>query len=63
MDKRWRRRDILKQMAAASTVMLLPRKRAAANTALQVAGRDSVIQISSVSAATCRLSVLPAERG
>jgi alpha-glucosidase (family GH31 glycosyl hydrolase) len=49
--------------AAASTVMLLPSKRAAANTTAQIAGRDSEIQISSVSAATCRLSVVPIERG
>jgi alpha-glucosidase (family GH31 glycosyl hydrolase) len=63
MDKRWRRRDILKQMAAASTVMLLPSEHVAANATLQIAGRDSEIQIASISPVTCRFSVLPIEAG
>ena len=63
MDKRWKRREILKQFAVASTAMLLPGERAAAETTLQIAGRESEIQIAAVSACTFRLSILPIERG
>ena len=59
MDKRWKRRDILKQMAAASTVMLLPGKKTAAAPILQIAGHDCEIQIASVSPCTLRLSIVP----
>jgi alpha-glucosidase (family GH31 glycosyl hydrolase) len=63
MDKQWKRREILKQMATASAAMLLPIEQVPASTALQVAGRDCEIQIASVSEHTLRLSVLPMERG
>ena len=63
MDKQWKRREILKQMAVASTAMLLPNERVSANTAPQVAGRDCEIQIASGSEHTLRVSVLPMDRG
>jgi alpha-glucosidase (family GH31 glycosyl hydrolase) len=63
MDRQWKRREILKQIAVASTAMLLPNERVSANTALQVAGRDCEIQIASVSEHTLRVSVLPMDRG
>ena len=68
MDKRWKRREILKQMAAASTAMLLPGavKEAASqgsDGALRIAGRECEIQVAQVSAVTVRLSILPIESG
>src|SRR5690242_7554744 len=68
MYKQLKRREILKQMAAASTAMLLPgRVGAAGMNALsmgaQIAGRDCEIQIAPVSEATLRLSILPIENG
>ncbi len=63
MDKRWKRREILKQLAAASTAMLLPAKEIAAKPTLRIAERDSEIQIASVSPCTLRLSILPIEHG
>jgi len=63
VDKRWKRREILKQFAAASTAMLLRGEPAAAKATLQIAGRESEIQIASVSAWTLRLSILPIEQG
>jgi alpha-glucosidase (family GH31 glycosyl hydrolase) len=68
MDKRLNRREILKQMAAASTAMLLPGKmsaagRGAAAVAGRIAERDCEIQIAPVSPATLRLSISPIENG
>jgi alpha-glucosidase (family GH31 glycosyl hydrolase) len=68
MDKRLKRREILKQMAAASTAMLLPDKvgavgLGATRVAARIAERDCEIQIAPVSAATLRLSILPIENG
>jgi hypothetical protein len=63
VDKQWKRREVLKHIAAASTAILLPREPAAANTTLQIAGRDCEIQIASLSAHTLRLSVLPIQLG
>ena len=71
MNKQWKRREILKQMAAASGAMLLPAgARGAAEIAAggvagsaTIAGRECEIQIASVSASTVRLSILPIEGG
>jgi alpha-glucosidase (family GH31 glycosyl hydrolase) len=63
MDKQWKRRDILKHMAAASTAMLLPGKETPATPALRIAGEDCEIQIASVSAFTLRLSMVPIKGG
>jgi alpha-glucosidase (family GH31 glycosyl hydrolase) len=68
MDTRLKRREILKQMAAASTAMLLPgnigaASRSGAAGAAQIAGRDCEIQIAPVSETTLRLSILPIENG
>src|SRR3954453_20275168 len=68
MDKRLKRREILKQMAAASTAILLPgnigaASRSGAAGAAQIAGRDCEIQIAPVSETTLRLSILPIENG
>ncbi len=63
MDRQWKRREVLKQLVAASTAMLLPGKETAAKPALQMADRETEIQICSVSPCTLRLSVLPIERG
>ena len=68
MDKQLKRREILKQMAAASTAMLLPRKIGAAamsapSVGTQIAGRDCEIQIAPVSDTTVRLTILPIENG
>jgi alpha-glucosidase (family GH31 glycosyl hydrolase) len=71
MDKQWKRREILKQMAVASTAALLPAgARGAAEIAAggagaptSIAGRECEIQIASVSSSTMRLSILPIEGG
>src|SRR5437667_6527530 len=68
MDKQLKRREILKQMAAASTTMLLPRKIGAADMSApsvgtQIARRDCEIQIAPVSDTTVRLTILPIENG
>jgi alpha-glucosidase (family GH31 glycosyl hydrolase) len=63
MHKQWKRRDILKQIAVASTAMLLPGKNASRNPAPQVVHKESEIQIAPVSAHTFRLSILPIENG
>jgi alpha-glucosidase (family GH31 glycosyl hydrolase) len=68
MDKRLKRREILKQMAAASTAILLPgnigaASRSGAAGAAQIAGKDCEIQIAPVSEATLRLSILPIKNG
>src|SRR5258707_6227461 len=68
MDKRLNRREILKQMAAASTAMLLPGKVGAAGmgaaaAVARIAERDCEIQIAPVSGVTLRLSILPMENG
>jgi|SRR5277367_2784646 len=63
MDKQWKRREILKQLAVASTAMLLPVEKSFAKPALQAANKESEIQIAPVSAYTFRLSVLPIENG
>jgi len=66
MDKLWKRRDILKQLAVASTAMLLPEGKVQGAPLLpdaNAAGTDTEIQIAPVSAHTFRLSILPVENG
>jgi alpha-glucosidase (family GH31 glycosyl hydrolase) len=68
MEKRCTRREILKQMAALSTTMLLPTETNAAadtgtGTGIRIAGRECEIQIAAVSAVTLRLSILAIEGG
>ena len=68
MDKQLKRREVLKQLVAASTAMLLPPKVgaaavSAAPASAQIAGRDCEIQIATVSDTTVRLTILPIESG
>jgi alpha-glucosidase (family GH31 glycosyl hydrolase) len=63
MDKLCNRRQVLKQMAAASTALLLPRRSAEAKPVLRLGGREIEIHITSVSAHTFRLSILPIQSG
>jgi alpha-glucosidase (family GH31 glycosyl hydrolase) len=63
MTKHWNRREVIAQLAGASAGMLLPPEITYASTGLQVAGENCEIQLSSVSAHTFRLSVLPVKRG
>jgi alpha-glucosidase (family GH31 glycosyl hydrolase) len=61
--KRWRRREILKQMALASTAILLPGEQSPVRAVAPNAHRDFEIQITSLSAYTVRLSVVPIASG
>ena len=69
MDKQWNRRELLKQMAAASTAMLLPAGAKArvvgdgSGRIGRIAGRECEIQITAVSDTTVRLSSLAIEAG
>jgi alpha-glucosidase (family GH31 glycosyl hydrolase) len=68
MDKQFKRREVLKQIAAASTAMLLPGKVAAAARSAepvsgQIVGRDCEIQIAPVSDTTVRLTIVAIENG
>ena len=63
MTKQWNRRELLTQLAGASAGVLLPHGTTFAGTGLRVAGEDCEIQLSSVSANTFRLSILPLQRG
>jgi len=63
MHDRWNRRQILKQMVAASTALMLPGKPASAKLSPSAIGQNCEIQITSVSAHTFRLSILPLEHG
>src|SRR5262245_23112310 len=68
MGKQLKRREILKQIAAASTAMLLPGKVGAATLSAepmsaQITERDCEIQIAPVSETTLRLSILSIENG
>ena len=64
MNARWNRRQVLKQLAAASAAMILP-GGAVADSPPRLAGqdRDIEIQIASVSEHTLRLSILPVKNG
>src|SRR6266481_460437 len=62
MTRQWNRRELLAQLAAASAEMLLPQGSRIASRGLRVAGQDCEVQLTSVSADTLRLSVLPLQR-
>ena len=59
MTKQWNRRELLTRLAGASAGMLLPREASSASVGLEVAGEDCEVQLTSVSANTVRLCVLP----
>jgi alpha-glucosidase (family GH31 glycosyl hydrolase) len=61
--KRWKRRDILKKMAVASTAMLVPGGEMPVGGAPRSMDRDFEIQLASLSAHTVRLSILPVVNG
>jgi alpha-glucosidase (family GH31 glycosyl hydrolase) len=67
MSPRWNRRDVLKGFIAASTAVIVPKQGAtqevAAQDAAPVSGRQVEIQITPVSACTCRLCILPVSNG
>jgi alpha-glucosidase/alpha-D-xyloside xylohydrolase len=62
MTKQWNRRELLAQLAGASAGMFLPQKTIAASAGLHVAGEDCEVLLTSVSANTFRLSLLPLKR-
>jgi alpha-glucosidase (family GH31 glycosyl hydrolase) len=61
--KQWKRREILKQLAVASTAAFVPGSGIPMNAAAPGADPDREIQVSSISAHTLRLSILPVENG
>src|SRR3984893_14822152 len=61
--KCWKRREILKQMAVASTVMMVQGNGIRTKGDARGAERDFEIQVASISAQTLRLSVLPVANG
>src|SRR5580692_944780 len=63
MTRQWNRRDLLAQLAGASVGMLLPQGSTIASGGIRVAGQDCEVQLTSVSANTLRLSILPVKRG
>ena len=60
MTTPWNRRDILKQLAAASTAMILPSRLWAGSELNQL---ETEIQVTSISEHTFRLSILPIQNG
>lgn len=62
MSPQWNRRDVLKGFLAASSAMIVP-KQAVVQDAAPVSGAQVEIQITSVSASTLRLSILPVSGG
>jgi alpha-glucosidase (family GH31 glycosyl hydrolase) len=63
MGKRYDRRDVLKSMSAACAAYLLPVQEDSAARAFRVAGQEVEIQITTVSAHTFRLSIIPLKDG
>ena len=63
MTRRLDRRQVLRQMAAASAAVLLPRTGLTAKPPLRLGTRDIEIQIASISAHTLRLGILPVQAG
>ena len=63
MARDWNRREVLTQLAGASAALMLPRKEAKGSTHLRVVGEDCEVQLTSVSAHTLRLSILPIKQG
>jgi alpha-glucosidase (family GH31 glycosyl hydrolase) len=63
MGKRYDRRDVLKVMSAACAAYLLPVQEESAARSFRVAGQEVEIQITTVSAHTFRLSIIPLKAG
>jgi alpha-glucosidase (family GH31 glycosyl hydrolase) len=63
MKEQWSRRHLLKQLAAVSATLVLPTERSVAESVAQGADQNYEVQISSVSAQTARLTVLPIKSG
>ncbi|HLW81568.1 MAG TPA: TIM-barrel domain-containing protein [Candidatus Acidoferrales bacterium] len=63
MGKRYDRRDVLKSVSAACAAYLLPVQEDSAERAFRVAGQEAEIQITTVSAHTFRLSIIPLKHG
>ncbi|HZS99246.1 MAG TPA: TIM-barrel domain-containing protein [Terriglobales bacterium] len=63
MDSGWNRRRVIKQLIAVAGTLAVPAKRVFANSILGSACPECEIQISSVSANTVRLSILPIQDG
>ena len=63
MATRWNRREVLKRLAAASTAILVPPPELGATRTQQSPPSPVELQISSVSAHTIRLSLLPVDNG
>ena len=63
MNKKLSRRDALKSIGSASASALLGIRAAAQSTAIQIAGKPVELSISSVSADTVRLSIVPIVKG
>jgi alpha-glucosidase/alpha-D-xyloside xylohydrolase len=63
MTRHWNRRELLAHLAGASAGVLLSQGTTSASTRLQVSGEDCELQLSSVSANTFRLTILPVKRG
>jgi hypothetical protein len=67
MSPEWNRRDVLKGFLVASTAMIVPKQGAAQDAApvsgRQVPGRQVEVQITSVSACTFRLRIIPVSNG
>ena len=63
MKTPWNRRQVLKNLAAASAALTLPRGATDLNNLLQESTPDREIQITSISEQTVKLSVLPITNG
>jgi alpha-glucosidase (family GH31 glycosyl hydrolase) len=63
MGRWWNRRDVLKGLVGASTAMIVPSKRAAAWQGASDGGQPFELQVTTLSAHTFRLSILPVENG
>ena len=63
IEKRYRRREVLKGMSAACAAYLAPIKIDAPSSNLQIAGQDVEVQATTVSRHTLRLSIVPLKNG
>src|SRR6266496_4231200 len=63
MNEKWSRRRVLKQLAAMSATLALPTEKLVGKPLEKAAFRDLEVQISTVSAHTVRLTVLPVTDG
>src|SRR5437773_2137217 len=63
MSAQFNRRQALKAMGTVSAAALLPTKLIANSPGIQIAGHDAEIQLSSISACTLRLTIVPITAG